>query len=224
MYYGALGTTFAPFGLLVPRAWLKSSKLWSVAALKNPRHELFAQHRAKGDTQQESAIAAGFKESDAASRGSKLDKRPEIVSRVRELRPRMAQVVTEKIALVTGISKRDIIRELWALKDRAIEEKQYQVARGCLTDIGKELFQMFSERKEVKFGWDGDPQKLTDDQMVELMYYLERQAIGEEAALHKKEERKQLLAAEMIVDVTPEKVEEPEGGAAPAAVQEGMDW
>lgn len=204
------------------RAWLKFVKLWSVGALKNQRHELFAQHRAKGDTQKEAAIAAGFKESDATSRGSKLEDRPEIVARVRELRPRMAQVVTEKIALVTGITKRDIVRELWALKDRAVDEKQYQVARGCLTDIGKELFQMFTDRREVKFGWDGNPATLTDDQMVELMYYLERQApgIGEEAALQKKEERKQLLAAEMIVDVTPEKAE-PEP-AAPA-VQE-VDW
>jgi hypothetical protein len=81
-------------------------------------------------------------------------------------------------------------------------------------EIGRELFQMFTKRAEVKLEWDGDLSKLTDSQLSQAMYFFERAALGEEAAQARLAGRRKELEARTI-DVTPEPAE-----SEPAAVNQ----
>ncbi|MFP5227557.1 MAG: hypothetical protein ACLGXA_07985 [Acidobacteriota bacterium] len=56
-----------------------------MAALKNQRHELFCQARAKGLTQSQAAVAAGLSPKSAESQGSRLNKDERILLRICEL-------------------------------------------------------------------------------------------------------------------------------------------
>jgi phage terminase small subunit len=102
--------------------------------LKKVRYELFAQEVAKGLSQTQAAIVAGYSVNDADSRGSKLAARPDIRARVEELRPRIDKPVTERAAFATGITKASVLQELLKLAERAKQEKQLSVARRCYGD------------------------------------------------------------------------------------------
>ncbi len=67
--------------------------------LSDPKHEAFARAVAAGATKREAAIAAGYAESDASSRGSKLAARPEIKDRIAELTGEVQAAICEKLAI-----------------------------------------------------------------------------------------------------------------------------
>jgi hypothetical protein len=61
--------------------------------------------------------------------------------------------------------------------------KQYAVAHGCLTEIAKELFGMFQEKPARKFiDWDGDVTTLSDQELEQLQYLMEKLAYGDDQA------------------------------------------
>lgn len=67
--------------------------------LKNPRHELFAQNRAQGMTQEKAYVAAGFWSSNEGTRraqASRLDANQIIAARIHELQAEIAARVVEQ--------------------------------------------------------------------------------------------------------------------------------
>lgn len=56
-----------------------------MSVLANPKHEIFAQRVAKGGTQTDAAIAAGYSAKSAIKQGSRLQTNADIVSRIAEL-------------------------------------------------------------------------------------------------------------------------------------------
>lgn len=61
--------------------------------LKNPRHERFAQELAKGKTQTEAYVIAGYKES--LPHASRLATKGNVLQRVKELKTRVAEAVVQ---------------------------------------------------------------------------------------------------------------------------------
>src|SRR5215472_18447505 len=121
--------------------------------LKKPRYELFALEMAKGKSQAQAAIAAGYSASDAGPRGCKLAKRQEIRARIEELRPTLGQVVIAKAVAVTAIDKASIMQSLWAIAHDRSEPTSSRVR--CLELCGRELG-LFADRRETEMRWDGD--------------------------------------------------------------------
>jgi phage terminase small subunit len=144
-----------------------------MAILENQRWELFAQGLAKGLTQGEAYVQAGYRRSPSAP--SRLFENVRIKQRVQELIGRQAveiiinkQYVTE--ALVDNLEK--------ALGRRPVkigsngEEKDVFVYRGdvannALKMIGAEL-QMFVERKEIAH-IVGEFDKMSDAELVQVL-------------------------------------------------------
>lgn len=130
--------------------------------LKNAKHEHFAGLMAKGVSQTESAVTAGFSQRRAIVTASELLARPEVKARIAELRVMVVERITEK----TGIDKAWVMKELVEVvqmgkaaspiigKDGEAtgEVKQnLAAANKALELIGKE-FGMFVDRSEVRTG------------------------------------------------------------------------
>lgn len=134
-----------------------------MAALKNPRHELFAQAIAKGKSQIEAHAAAGF--NPHRSNASKLARTANVIARIAELHNRsvdMERAATEKAAERLSIDREWVLSRLVENVNRAMQavkaggpkgdgpgEYRYDgaVANAALALIGKELG-MFIERTE----------------------------------------------------------------------------
>jgi hypothetical protein len=114
-----------------------SRKEARMAALANPRHEAYAQHRARGLSQRESARAATYKSS---GYGSQLDKHDKV-------KPRIDAI---KEALPWG-SSRDLAPVIGALVETAKAASQMKSAAGL--KAAGELWRQVAELK----------QKLPDD-------------------------------------------------------------
>ena len=151
-----------------------------MAALPNPRHELFAQAVAKGASQREAYKAAGFaSKSDAAAdaSASRLLSAGKVQARIAELQTRAA----EKAVL----SKSRVIQRLMENVERAMQaqpvldakggptgEYRYEgsVANRALELLGKEQG-MFVDRKEI--GKPGAFDALDDEELeraIELLH------------------------------------------------------
>lgn len=130
--------------------------------LKNAKHEHFAGLMAKGVSQTEAAVTAGFSQRRAIVTASELLARPEVKARIAELRVMVVERITEK----TGIDKAWVMKELVEVvqmgkaaspiigKDGEStgEVKQnLAAANKALELIGKE-FGMFVDRSEVRTG------------------------------------------------------------------------
>src|SRR5713226_15035 len=141
-----------------------------MGVLRKPRYELFAQGLAQGLSQTKAAIEAGFAESDAAARGCRLAKRPEIKARVQELRPRIAK----QTEITTNISKAWMIERLQAVREKAMAENQLATAAKCVMDIGK-VAGVYIEKTEnteyvaiAQLLVSGDLAGLSDEQLDQL--------------------------------------------------------
>jgi len=77
-------------------------------ALSEPKYEVFAREVAAGRTRAAAAVAAGYSESDAGSRGAKLAKRPEIAARIAELQEAAAEAVVETVR----VTRERVLQEL----------------------------------------------------------------------------------------------------------------
>lgn len=133
-------------------------------ALKNPRHERFAQELAKGETADHAYVAAGFK----ANRGNAatLKANQNISDRVAELQDRAAERV-----LVTTES---LIKEAADIQTKALQAGQFSAAIGALTAKAK-LAGKWVERSET--GSPGDFERMTDDEL-ERYVSAEARALG----------------------------------------------
>ena len=93
-----------------------------MSALKNTRHERFAQELAKGKSQRQSYVIAGYKTH--ISNPSKLAKDKRIVARVAELgseRAKIDAMAVEKAAETLGIDKTWVMARLVENAERALQ-------------------------------------------------------------------------------------------------------
>lgn len=170
--------------------------------LKLAKKENFSRNLAQGLNQTQAAIAAGYSENRAASQGSKLAKKPEIIARVNELRARVdQQFITSAV----------VTKEWWVLgiqntmEQARAKDKFSEVFKGYEL-LGKHM--RFLDRAAENIDWDGDLSKLNDDQLVALASYFERIAFnGDKEKIEEARKRAQIEAGQ-IVDTTATLVEE----------------
>jgi hypothetical protein len=109
--------------------------------LKNARHERFAQELAKGKSQLEAYVAAGYKPDDGAA--CRLSGNVRVRDRVLEL----TKITTEKVIEKTAIDAAWVLKKAAELHDKALKAKQLSVAKGALDIIGKHVdVQAFREQ------------------------------------------------------------------------------
>ena len=116
--------------------------------LSNPRHERFAQELAKGKTQAEAYVLAGY--ADNRHSANALKQKPHISQRVSELltqRDEIARKATEKAADRLSIDREWVMAELIEIAQAAKSREDYAPANKALELLGKELG-MFIERTE----------------------------------------------------------------------------
>jgi phage terminase small subunit len=145
-------------------------------ALKNPKHEKYAELLAKGIGQGEAYEMVGYQKND--SHASRLARTGKIEARVAELRERTIAKVVEKTA-ISRIWVLDMLRENLqrAMCHKAvlgsdglpIGEYTYNgnVANRALELIGKEIG-MFIDRKEFKHSV-GEFDKMSDAELVQAL-------------------------------------------------------
>ncbi len=123
--------------------------------LKNPRHEAYAQRRARGATQGAAAVEAGFSEHTGRTTGSKIEKRQSVRVRIEELRALadrrravQARRQSKDITDVLAMDKVWVLDRLRKVFGKAMDMGQLAAANRALELIGKEL-RMFVDRKSV---------------------------------------------------------------------------
>jgi phage terminase small subunit len=133
-------------------------------ALKNARHEKFAQFVAKGESQRQAYILCGYKKMGAEPHSSRLASNGKVKARIDEIKASIA----EGAAFRAEISKEWVLRNLRENAERAMQampvydregnatgEYRYEgtVANRALELIGKELG-MFRDRVEANLTVD----------------------------------------------------------------------
>jgi phage terminase small subunit len=106
-------------------------------SLENQRHERFAQELARGKTQTQAYIEAGYKPDDGAA--CRLSGNVRIKARVAEL--------AERGAIKTEITLESLIREAAEIQESALKEGQHSAAVAALTAKAK-LAGLWIERSE----------------------------------------------------------------------------
>lgn len=141
-----------------------------MAALRNIRHEKFAQALAAGKQQAASYVEAGYSPGGADSAAWKAANRPDVKQRITELlqgSARKDQAATQKAVDELAITRGDVLRELW---DNAMSAKaavpvldhkgnptgewraDFSASNKALELFGKEAHRMFVDRKEILAG------------------------------------------------------------------------
>jgi hypothetical protein len=114
-------------------------------ALRNPRYERFAHGIAKGKSQHDAYIYAGYapnqKAKDVRSNAGVLARKPEIAARVMELQAKQAQRI--------GITVDDLIVELQEMLALAKRVKQPAAGVGAILAKGK-LLGLIVDKAEVE--------------------------------------------------------------------------
>ena len=104
----------------------------------------------------------------------------------------------------TPAAKAEAQRRIATLVDPALEvmwemlidkKTPPAVRAGIIKDILDRAGYKPVEKSEHKFVWDGDPSKLTEEQLEQLAYSLEQLAFGADKARTLQEKRKELIAA-----------------------------
>ena len=103
--------------------------------LQNAKHEVYCQHRAKGENKAQSARAAGYSEKTASVQACHFEKRPEVQQRIQELSDRGTDLAVVELAL----SKEWVLTELQNLYLIGKRKEQVSAATRCLELIGKEI-------------------------------------------------------------------------------------
>src|SRR6266481_2198053 len=138
-----------------------------MSILNNPRHEQFAQLVATGQSPAQAYVAVGYEEKGSYTCGPRLLKRNEIRARVDELRQQVARSAVDAATL----NRQFVLTELMDNAIKAKEMQQISASNRALELLGKELG-LFVERTEHTF-WNGDPNTLSDDQLAQMIKYLE---------------------------------------------------
>jgi len=142
--------------------------------LKNPKHELFAQEVAQGKTVTEAYVLAGYRHNDGNA--SKLNTRPEIQDRIKE--------ITGKAALRAEITIAKVLAELEEARSLAIRIEQ--PAPAVSASMGKAKVAGLLIEKQEHSGPDGGPietKALDDFEVAKRLAFLLAQGVrkGESA-------------------------------------------
>lgn len=119
--------------------------------LANVLHEKLAQGVARGLTQKQAAIEAGYSEKGAEVTASKTLKRPEVKARVEELRA----AADEGIKAAVAVDRQGVLEALRRNYDAAFAKKDITAANRAAELLGKELGMFIDRRMEVKSPLDG---------------------------------------------------------------------
>lgn len=141
-----------------------------MAALRNIRHEKFAQALAAGRPQTTAYVEAGYSPGGAAAAASKVANRPDVKQRVADFLQTLAnqeQKANQKAVDALAITREDVLRELWdnAMRGKAavpVLDHEGKETGEFRTDLsasnkafelfGKEAHRMFVDRKEILTG------------------------------------------------------------------------
>ena len=137
-----------------------------MSALRNPRHEQFAQLIAAGKTPAEAYPLVGYAEKTAYTCGPRLLKQASVAARVAELQQTVAVATVTKLSL----SREFVLRELMDNAMQAKKNKEWSASNRALELIGKDLG-MFDHPEP---DWDGDLATLTDQQLERITQLFER--------------------------------------------------
>lgn len=132
-------------------------------ALKNNRHELFAQAIVRGDAARKAYrdnCSPNVSDTVADSAGSRLLNSVKVSARVAELRDR------SETAEATVLTKTWVIEQTIALKRKAEAAGAYAPAVRCVELLGREV-NAFIEKKEI--GAPGEFADLKDDELVAIV-------------------------------------------------------
>jgi len=97
--------------------------------------EVYAQNRAAGKNKSVSARNAGYSDSCAHVQASRLEKKPEVIARIRELSDRANNIAVANVQ----ISREWVLSELVSLEAIAKQKQQVSSATRCVELVGKEL-------------------------------------------------------------------------------------
>jgi hypothetical protein len=124
--------------------------------LRNPKYELYAQNRVSGMGVKEASHKAGFK----CKNGSyQLERNPQIVRRMRELKAQGAARVE--------LSRKQILDRIFDDWNTSRQLGQMASALKAAELMGKEMFKMFVDRKEV--GQPGDFDNKSEDELRQII-------------------------------------------------------
>jgi len=163
-----------------------------MSALRNPRHEQFAQLIAAGKTPAEAYVLVGYAEKTAYTCGPRLLKQPSVGARVAELQQTVAVATVTRMSL----SREFVLRELMDNAMQAKKNQEWSASNRAFELIGKDLG-MFNHPEPV---WDGDLSTLTDQQLLRITEQFERAVYGEDRARLEADKRRALRRAGLLVD------------------------
>jgi hypothetical protein len=163
-----------------------------MSALRNPRHEQFAQLIAAGKTPAEAYVLVGYAEKTAYTCGPRLLKQPSVGARVAELQQTVAVATVTRMSL----SREFVLRELMDNAMQAKKNQEWSASNRAFELVGKELG-MFNHPEPV---WDGDLATLTDQQLLRITEQFERAVYGEDRARLEADKRRALRRAGLLVD------------------------
>ena len=163
-----------------------------MSALRNPRHEQFAQLIAAGKTPAEAYVLVGYAEKTAYTCGPRLLKQPSVGARVAELQQTVAVATVTRMSL----SREFVLRELMDNAMQAKKNQEWSASNRAFELVGKELG-MFNHPEPV---WDGDLATLTDQQLLRITEQFERAVYGEDRARLEADKRRALQRAGLLVD------------------------
>ena len=146
--------------------------------LAKPQHETFALLIASGVKRKEACISAGYGEKGADRQAGRLLKNVQISARVEELSAQCSNATVKALVL----NRNRTLNLLNQAIDEALSEGNYHAAIKGIELLGKELG-MFVERS-MDVPWDGDFQKLTDDQLPPVVEQLKK-ALEERRNAHR---------------------------------------
>ena len=170
-----------------------------MSALRNPRHEQFAQLIAAGKTPAEAYVLVGYAEKTAYTCGPRLLKQASVGARVAELQHTVAVATVTRMSL----SREFVLRELMDNALQAKKNQEWPASNRALELLGKELG-MFNH---PELAWDGDLATLTDQQLERITELFERAVYGDDRARLEADKRRFLRKAGLIIDVEVESSE-----------------
>ena len=122
--------------------------------LKNKKHELFAELKAKGKTSVQAALECGY----AGITGDTLNSRPDVKRRIAEL----GETAVAAAMNLVAISKANVIEGLWLMaQDREISDS----ARVRAFELCGIEMRMFQRESNVKVSFPKDLSQATDEEL-----------------------------------------------------------
>lgn len=129
--------------------------------LENARHERFAQGLAKGKTQEQAYIDAGYSENGARVSASQLLTNPNVAARVAELQERAAMRVELTLA--------DIIAEIEQARIAALAAETVQASAAVSASKAKAELLGLGANKKIEVGGSDDLPPIQSVTRIELI-------------------------------------------------------